>query len=207
MCSLDSILFCSLLICPYYMLYLVPFCSDLFFRNCAFYGATCSLYSFLFCSILIYPYYMLCLSPFCSVLTCFFGTVPVPQTLFSCCLLLFSCGRSPAFGELSDTHFFRFLVGSREDRRAMWGEAPIAPEEIFETFASYIEGRIPKLVSPCSSVGRRIAGAGTRGSFAKHHSQLATLFYSSFCGLAIQGSARRFGSRVCLVLLVSVVAV
>lgn len=55
--------------------------------------------------------------------------------------------RSPAFGELSDTHFFRFLVGSREDRKAMWGEAPMAPEEIFETFAAYIEGKIPKLVS------------------------------------------------------------
>lgn len=54
--------------------------------------------------------------------------------------------RSPAFGELSDTHFFRFLVGSREDRKAMWGEAPIVPEEIFETFASYIEGKIPTLV-------------------------------------------------------------
>ncbi|CAN0144090.1 unnamed protein product [Ascophyllum nodosum] len=54
-------------------------------------------------------------------------------------------GRSPAFGELSDTHFFRFLIGSKEDRKAMWGEAPIAPEDIFETFASYIEGRIPKL--------------------------------------------------------------
>ena len=68
-----------------------------------------------------------------------------------CCLLFLSLGllyfgRSPAFGELSDTHFFRFLVGSREDRKAMWGEAPIVPEEIFETFASYIEGKIPKLV-------------------------------------------------------------
>lgn len=28
----------------------------------------------------------------------------------------------------------------------MWGEAPIVPEEIFETFAAYIEGKIPKLV-------------------------------------------------------------
>ena len=28
----------------------------------------------------------------------------------------------------------------------MWGEAPMAPEEIFETFAVYIEGKIPKLV-------------------------------------------------------------
>lgn len=65
----------------------------------------------------------------------------------SCCFCRYCFERrSPAFGELSDTHFFRFLVGSREDRKAMWGEAPIAPEDIFETFASYIEGKIPKLV-------------------------------------------------------------
>lgn len=56
--------------------------------------------------------------------------------------------RSPAFGELSDTHFFRFLVGNKEDRRAMWGEAPITHEDIFQTFAAYIEGKIPKLVRP-----------------------------------------------------------
>ncbi|CAM9644344.1 unnamed protein product, partial [Choristocarpus tenellus] len=41
-------------------------------------------------------------------------------------------GRSPAFGDLSDTHFFRFALGTKEDRKAMWGEAPITPEEVFE---------------------------------------------------------------------------
>ena len=55
-------------------------------------------------------------------------------------------GRSPAFGELSDSHFFRFAVGSKEDRRAMWGEGPISEREIFEVFALYVEGRIPNLV-------------------------------------------------------------
>lgn len=29
----------------------------------------------------------------------------------------------------------------------MWGEAPITEQEVFETFALYIEGRIPNLVS------------------------------------------------------------
>lgn len=67
-----------------------------------------------------------------------------PLTTFAPCVCRYT--RSPAFGELSDTHFFRPLVGSREDRKAMWGEAPIVPEEICETFASYIEGKIPKLV-------------------------------------------------------------
>ncbi|CAM9290367.1 unnamed protein product [Scytosiphon promiscuus] len=79
-------------------------------------------------------------------------------------------GRSPAFGELSDTHFFRFHVGSREDRKAMWGEAPIVPEEIFETFASYIEGKIPTLpwcevsLQPESStIGSELASINRRG--------------------------------------------
>ena len=38
-------------------------------------------------------------------------------------------GRSPAFGELSDSHFFRPTEGSQEDRLAMWGDAPIVPED------------------------------------------------------------------------------
>ncbi|CAM9420135.1 unnamed protein product [Phaeothamnion confervicola] len=57
-------------------------------------------------------------------------------------------GRSPAFGELSDSHFYRFSSGTREDRKAMWGEAPISVEDVspvHETFVRYIEGRIPKL--------------------------------------------------------------
>jgi len=51
--------------------------------------------------------------------------------------------RSPAFGDLSETHFYRPVGGSKEDRLAMWGEAPLTPEEIFEVFASYVEGKIP----------------------------------------------------------------
>ena len=54
-------------------------------------------------------------------------------------------GRSPAFGELSDSHFFRPSEGSKEDRLAMWGEAPIEPEDVYEVFALYVEGRIPIL--------------------------------------------------------------
>lgn len=54
-------------------------------------------------------------------------------------------GRSPAFGELSNSHFFRPDEGSKEDRLAMWGEAPITPEDVFEVFALYVEGRIPIL--------------------------------------------------------------
>lgn len=52
-------------------------------------------------------------------------------------------GRSPAFGELSETHFYRPVAGSREDRLAMWGEAPISLGDVYEVFASYVEGRIP----------------------------------------------------------------
>lgn len=51
--------------------------------------------------------------------------------------------RSPAYGELSDSHFFRPVEGKKEDLIAMWGEAPIREEDIFEVFALYIEGKIP----------------------------------------------------------------
>ena len=54
-------------------------------------------------------------------------------------------GRSPAFGELSDSHFFRPTEGSKEDRLAMWGDAPIVAQDIYEVFAKYVEGRIPIL--------------------------------------------------------------
>ena len=53
--------------------------------------------------------------------------------------------RSPAFGELSDSHFFRPSEGSKEDRLAMWGDAPTDPPDVYEVFALYVEGKIPIL--------------------------------------------------------------
>jgi len=53
--------------------------------------------------------------------------------------------RSPAFGELSDHHFYRPSIASREDRLTMWGEAPLYAHEVHEVFAKYIEGKIPLL--------------------------------------------------------------
>ena len=53
--------------------------------------------------------------------------------------------RSPAFGELSDSHFFRPVEGSKEDLLAMWGDAPITHSDVYEVFAKYVEGKIPIL--------------------------------------------------------------
>mmetsp|Transcript_16542 Transcript_16542/g.24882 ORF Transcript_16542/g.24882 Transcript_16542/m.24882 type:complete len:616 (+) Transcript_16542:55-1902(+) len=53
--------------------------------------------------------------------------------------------RSPAFGELSNSHFFGTTVCTKEDRLAMWGEAPLTDEELGDVFAKYIEGKIPIL--------------------------------------------------------------
>lgn len=79
-------------------------------------------------------------------------------------------GRSPAFGELSDSHFYRFTVGSKQDRRAMWGEAPISEQEVYDVFAAYVDGKIPKLpwcevpVQPETSVIRsRLVEANRAG--------------------------------------------
>jgi methylenetetrahydrofolate reductase (NADPH) len=53
-------------------------------------------------------------------------------------------GRSPAFGELSNYHFFK-PMGTKDERLAMWGEAPIEYSDIYEIFARYVEGKIPVL--------------------------------------------------------------
>jgi hypothetical protein len=39
-------------------------------------------------------------------------------------------GQSPAFGELGDYHFVHTFMGSKEDRRGMWGEAPQEAREV-----------------------------------------------------------------------------
>lgn len=55
-------------------------------------------------------------------------------------------GRSPAFGELSDLHFFRPRGNlSRDDYMALWGSAPVTPHDVYEVFALYVEGKIPLL--------------------------------------------------------------
>ena len=53
---------------------------------------------------------------------------------------------SPAFGELSDlSHFYAFSLGSEDDQRAMLGLCPKTPNDIYEVFAQYVEGRIPHI--------------------------------------------------------------
>ena len=52
---------------------------------------------------------------------------------------------SPAFGELSDSHFYSYTMGSDDDRIAMLGETPRTLQDIYETFAKYIEGTITHL--------------------------------------------------------------
>jgi methylenetetrahydrofolate reductase (NADPH) len=58
--------------------------------------------------------------------------------------------RSPAYGELSDSHFFRPVEGKKEDLRALWGEAPLMAQEVYDVFALYIEGKIP-IIPWCES--------------------------------------------------------
>eukprot|EP00981_Chlorochromonas_danica_P013041 scaffold5714_cov161-Ochromonas_danica.AAC.3 len=58
--------------------------------------------------------------------------------------------RSPAYGELSDSHFFRPVEGRKEDLLAMWGDVLLQPEDVFEVFAKYLEGKIP-IIPWCES--------------------------------------------------------
>jgi methylenetetrahydrofolate reductase (NADPH) len=66
--------------------------------------------------------------------------------------------RSPAYGDLSDSHFFRPVEGKKEDLRAIWGEAPILPSDVYEIFALYIEGKIP-IIPWCESALQAETGA------------------------------------------------
>jgi methylenetetrahydrofolate reductase (NADPH) len=53
--------------------------------------------------------------------------------------------RSPAFGDLSETHLIRSAASSKEARLAMWGEAPVTSSDIKDVFCNYVQGRIPVL--------------------------------------------------------------
>lgn len=59
-------------------------------------------------------------------------------------------GRSPAFGDLAETHFYKPEGGTKEDRLAMWGESPISKDDVYSIFAKYLEGNIP-IIPWCES--------------------------------------------------------
>lgn len=52
---------------------------------------------------------------------------------------------SPAFGDLSDYHLYPFKAGRKADRRALWGEAPSTPLDIYNVFARFVRGEIARL--------------------------------------------------------------
>ncbi|TMW63252.1 hypothetical protein Poli38472_002193 [Pythium oligandrum] len=51
---------------------------------------------------------------------------------------------SPAFGNLSESHYAQGNL-SFQDRKAMWGEAPVTKDEIHQTFVKYVRGDIRAL--------------------------------------------------------------
>lgn len=54
--------------------------------------------------------------------------------------------RSPAFGDLSDTHFIpKVGLHSKDNKLAMWGEVLRSRQDVYAVFQRYIEGRIPIL--------------------------------------------------------------
>jgi len=58
-------------------------------------------------------------------------------------------GESPAFGALTESHFggVAASAGSKEERRALWGEAEALGDEaaVCDVFARYLEGAVPRL--------------------------------------------------------------
>jgi methylenetetrahydrofolate reductase (NADPH) len=52
---------------------------------------------------------------------------------------------SPAFGDLSESHYVHTSPLSAQDRKAMWGESPLVKEDIHHTFVKYVRGEIKAL--------------------------------------------------------------
>lgn len=59
---------------------------------------------------------------------------------------------SPAFGDLSNYHLCSLSTGKIAERKAMWGSAPENLQDIFQVFADFIDGKIPKLPWCATSV-------------------------------------------------------
>jgi len=85
---------------------------------------------------------------------------------------------SPAFGELSElSHFYSFTLGSDEDRLAMLGPQPTVPQDVYEVFAKYVEGKVPHLpwcetpLQPESFTIQSQLAALNRGGFLTVNSQ------------------------------------
>jgi methylenetetrahydrofolate reductase (NADPH) len=54
--------------------------------------------------------------------------------------------RSPAFGELSDmSHFYSYSLGTIAEHKAILGDRPETPQDIYNVFVRYVEGRIPNI--------------------------------------------------------------
>ena len=87
--------------------------------------------------------------------------------------------RSPAFGELSDSHFYRFTLGNAEDRKAMLGECPTTLSDVYQVFSDYVEGKIPLLpwcevsLQPESFTIQKELAALNRAGFLSINSQPA----------------------------------
>ncbi len=90
-------------------------------------------------------------------------------------------GRSPAFGDLSDSHFVGFAFGSKADRRAMWGEVLLSPEDVYDVFAQYIEGKVRSRQSHFHSSSPAMAAAVHLA--ASNLTALLLFFFNTACGI------------------------
>ncbi|KAF1780120.1 FAD-linked oxidoreductase-like [Phytophthora cactorum] len=77
---------------------------------------------------------------------------------------------SPAFGELTESHFAPSNTSTPRERRAMWGEAPASKEDVRRTFVQYVRGEISSLPwcdaalhAETSTVQQELAAANSAG--------------------------------------------
>jgi hypothetical protein len=66
---------------------------------------------------------------------------------------------SRSFGQLTTEHLIPHTAGTSEERRAIWGENPLVPLDVWEVFARYVEGPMPLSGGTSAAAGDRDAAA------------------------------------------------
>eukprot|EP00741_Cyanophora_paradoxa_P022032 tig00021433_g21268.t1 len=84
---------------------------------------------------------------------------------------------SPAYGDLNDYHLCNLHSGKFVDRKALWGEHLDSLQDVYSVFASFCEGKVPRLpwceagMAPESGLIQRQLAAINRAGFLTINSQ------------------------------------
>ena len=72
---------------------------------------------------------------------------------------------SPAYGELTGSHYYHSMFGTLVDRRVHWGQAPLNVADLADVFVGFVEGRVPFL--PWSETGLALEAGAIRDALVE----------------------------------------